>query len=268
MTDFLLHLQANNYSPKTIQSYRRDLMAVFSYAKTINKKNIERYKQHLTAKNISPITINRHLSSVRSYLSYLIETDQPAPMPPGAVKLVRVPTKQHTPPNRHDIILLIEAPSILEPNPRISRRNRAALEVLFATGMRISELTNIERGDFVATDTLLVRGKGNKQRFAYLTPRAKEYLSIYLLEVDTDRLFPVTSNYLQQKIKEYREALQLSRVTAHTLRHGFATLLAENGANPAAIQHLLGHSSLHTTTRYVNPSDQFAAQSHTKYFTY
>ena len=76
----------------------------------------------------------------------------------------------------------------------------------------------------------------------------------------------VSTNYLQAKIKEYREKLRINVPTsAHSLRHGFATYLAESGANPAAIQVLLGHESLDTTTRYVHASDKFAEETHRKF---
>jgi len=76
----------------------------------------------------------------------------------------------------------------------------------------------------------------------------------------------LSANYLQYKIKRYRELLSINiPISAHSLRHGFATYLAENGANPAAIQILLGHESLDTTTRYVHASDRYAEKIHTQF---
>jgi site-specific recombinase XerD len=76
----------------------------------------------------------------------------------------------------------------------------------------------------------------------------------------------ISPNYLQERIKRYRERLRINVPTsAHSLRHGFATYLAEKGANPAAIQILLGHESLATTTRYVHASDRYAEETHRKY---
>jgi len=76
----------------------------------------------------------------------------------------------------------------------------------------------------------------------------------------------ISSNYIESKLKEYREKLKINvPVSPHSLRHGFATYLAESGASPAAIQILLGHESLETTTRYVHPSDRFAEETHRKY---
>ena len=155
------------------------------------------------------------------------------------------------------------------------------LEVLLATGMRISELISLNKSQLDGTGRLFIRGKGKKERFAYLTDRATHWLELYLAkrEDSAPAMFVplrgrnagksvrrISTNYLQEKIKEYREKLRINVPTsAHSLRHGFATYLAENGANPAAIQVLLGHESLDTTTRYVHASDKFAEETHHKY---
>ena len=155
------------------------------------------------------------------------------------------------------------------------------LETLFATGMRISELCNLNRDQIDDTGRIFITGKGRKQRFVYLTPRAREHLERYLntRQDGCPALFipyagrnvakpkkRIAANYLQEKIKRYREKLRINVPTsAHSLRHGFATYLAEEGANPAAIQILLGHESLDTTTRYVHASDKYAEDTHRKY---
>ena len=155
------------------------------------------------------------------------------------------------------------------------------LEVLLSTGMRISELISLNKNQLDETGRLFIRGKGRKERFVYLTDRAKFWLNQYLSKrSDTapamfipyrgnnagKSIKRISTNYLQMKIKEYREKLRINVPTsAHSLRHGFATYLAESGANPAAIQVLLGHESLDTTTRYVHASDKFAEETHKKF---
>jgi len=155
------------------------------------------------------------------------------------------------------------------------------LEVLFSTGMRISELCNLKRVDIDGSGKIFIMGKGKKERFVYLTPRAVDLLDSYL-KIRTDSLenlfIPlrgpnskkndkkISTNYLQAKIKEYRQKLRINVPTsAHSLRHGFATYLAEQGASATAIQFLLGHESLNTTTRYLHASDKFAEETHRKY---
>lgn len=301
--DFLLSIKANNYSQETIYNYERDLkvfegflsedIKIDSFNK-ISKKTIELYKAYLTSQDrktaggkksgsnkLSSGSINRHLSSLRGYFKYLIDMDYQTPITPQAVKLLRTEKKHPQVAELEDLIRLIESPSALERNDKVSLRNRAILEVLFSTGMRISELVNLNRNQIDKTGRIFILGKGKKERFVYLTPRAKNHLERYLLTRDdhTQALFipysganvsspkrRISTNYIQSKIKRYREKLKINVPTsAHSLRHGFATYLAEQGANPAAIQILLGHESLDTTTRYVHASDRFAEKTHREF---
>jgi site-specific recombinase XerD len=166
----------------------------------------------------------------------------------------------------------------LEKDTRVALRNRTMLEVLFSTGMRISELVGLKRVQIDDTGRVFIRGKGKKERFVYLTPRAYGYVMKYLRTRgdDIEALFipyrgrnaadihkSISTNYVQSRIKFYRKILRINiPITPHSLRHGFATYLAESGANPAAIQILLGHESLDTTTRYVHASDRYAEKTH------
>jgi integrase/recombinase XerC len=300
--DFLLYLKTNNYSEETIYNYERDLR-VFNdfllsesptpaFAK-ISKKTIENYKAYLVSRDrraasgqksdqkLTSGSINRNLSSLRSFLRYLIDMDRKVPIAPEAVKLIKTERRHPHVAELNDLIRLIEAPSALEKNKKVAFRNRAMLEVLFSTGMRISELVNLNRSQIDQTGRIFVMGKGKKERFVYLTPRAQTHLEAYLATRDDSQpaLFipyrglnasssrrRISTNYLQAKIKQYRQKLKINVPTsAHSLRHGFATYLAEAGASPAAIQILLGHESLDTTTRYVHASDRFAQEVHQKY---
>ena len=301
LQDFLLDLQANNYSQETVYNYERDLK-VFEQFLTeskidfgkIDKKTITYYKAYLTSrdrktavlaqqgqKQLVSRSVNRMLSALRSFLKYLIEVDYPCPVPPEAVKLIKTERKHGQVAELNALVSLIEAPSHLESNPKAGLRNRAMLETLFATGMRISELCNLNRDQIDDTGRIFITGKGKKQRFVYLTPRAREHLDRYLItrKDSSPALFipyagrnvanskkRLSANYLQERIKRYREKLKINVPTsAHSLRHGFATYLAEEGASPAAIQILLGHESLDTTTRYVHASDKYAEETHKKY---
>jgi site-specific recombinase XerD len=300
LDDFLLSLQTNNYSPETVYNYERDLEVLADFIQKLgvsfqklDKKTIERYKAYLTSRDrlttgrqptavrLKSYSINRMLSSLRAYLRYLVELDYATPLAPEAVKLVKTERKHPQVAELNELVKLIESPSSLEKNKLVGLRNRAALEMLFATGMRISELTGLNRNQIDATGRIFITGKGKKQRFVYLTPRAIKQLELYL-KSRNDKMpalfIPyrgenagktnkrISTNYLQMKIKQYREQLGINVPTsAHSLRHGFATYLAEQGANPAAIQVLLGHESLNTTTRYVHASDRYAETTHRKF---
>lgn len=300
--EFLLHLQSDNYSLETLYNYERDLLTFNIFLQTeihrlfaeFKKSDIEEYKAYLLSRDrITPLlgqnsqvklqsgSVNRTLSSLRSYLKFLTLQDYPVPVSPEHIILVRKEKKLAKVADLPDLIQLIQSPSSLEKDPVVAARNRAMLEVLFATGVRISELLSLNKQDIHHDNRLFIFGKGKKERFVYLTNRARYYIDQYLaLRQDHDQaLFVplrgkrkntanvrISPNYLQERIKKYREHLQLSLPTsAHSLRHGFATYMAQEGASPVAIQRLLGHESLNTTTRYVNPSDQFAADSHKRY---
>jgi integrase/recombinase XerD len=252
--------------------------------------DISETKKALYRGQLSSRSVNRMLSSLRSYLNFLVDIDQQVPIPPSAIKLIKTEKKEKQVADLNELIKLIESPMTMEKEEIVQHRNRAILELIFATGMRISEVVNLNRDQLkfqngkIVDDRIYILGKGKKQRFVYLTPRAIEFMQEYLA-MRTDE-FPamfiptkgtrkstgnpyvvrLSQNYIQSKIVEYRRALGIIVPTsAHSLRHGFATYLAEEGASPAAIQKLLGHESLQTTTRYVHASDRFAESAHRKF---
>ncbi len=300
LDDFYLFLETNNYSPATVYHYKMDLFIFDNFLKSRNlkvkgldKRAIFEFKAYLASndretattyqpsKRLSSASINRCLSAVRAYIRFLIEQDYQVPVMPDQFKMVKRERSHPNVAELNDLIALIESPSKLEADPIISSRNRAILELLFATGMRISELTKLNKRDLNTDGKIFITGKGRKQRFVYLTQRAQKYVDAYLvlrndnqqaLFIPTktrgkDRLNSrLTPRYIQERLKTYREKLRINLpTTPHSFRHGFATYLAEEGASPAAIQILLGHESLNTTTRYVNASDRFAQESHRKY---
>lgn len=301
LDDFLLHLSTNNFSPETVYNYERDL-GIFSFFlardlcisfDVVNKIAIDRYKAYLTSYDrrtaqgvpiehrLAATSINRMLSSVRRYLKYLIDIDYKVPLAPEAIKLLKTPRRHPRVAEFELLVKLIECPLKFEKDKHIGARNQAMLETLFATGMRISELISLNKDQIDKTGRVFIRGKGKKERFAYLTERALKSIQGYLAIRDDEKyaLFVphrgrnartssarISPNYLQMKIKQYRERLGINVPTsAHSLRHGFATYLAEKGANPAAIQILLGHESLQTTTRYVHASDKYAEKTHRQF---
>jgi site-specific recombinase XerD len=297
--DFLLHIQANNYSHETLYNYERDLdtfahfldaeLGKLPFSK-MTKKTIEQYKAYLNSpdrktssgaeseKKLTSGSINRHLTSLRRYLNFLLDMDEEVPVAPTAIKLLRMSKQHGQVAELNELIKLIECPTTIEKDDFVKMRNRAMLETLFASGMRISELISLKINQLDHSGKIFVEGKGRKRRFIYLTARAEGHIRAYLKIRDDDNPYVfvaerglnannkkkhISPNYLQMKIKWYREYLGISiKTSAHSLRHGFATYLAESGANPAAIQVLLGHESLETTTRYVHASDRYAETTH------
>jgi site-specific recombinase XerD len=299
--DFLLNLQTKNLSEETVYNYERDLKTFEDFLNEINtpfdkvdKKIILHYKAYLTSrdrktpklapgkKRLASYSINRMLSALRSYLKFLTNIDYPVPVPPNAIELMKTEKKLSKVGEFEEILKLLDAPLKFEKNKNVAIRNKAILETLFSTGARISELVNIKLTDIDNNGRIFIKGKGKKERFVYLTPRAQKYLKEYLKireNSDSPYLFipfkgknvnlkskKISTNYLEDRIKKYRELLGLNiPITPHGFRRAFATYLAEKGASVAAIQILLGHESLDTTTRYVRASQRFAEEIFKKY---
>lgn len=300
LDEFLLNLETNSYSKKTVYNYERDLKTLEHFLgelalqfEQIDKRLINQYKAYLLSQDrktplgqnektiLASRSINRVLSSLRSYLAYLNDIDYPISVSPQMVKLVKTEKKKMRVAELRDFIRLLEAPMTLEKDPGVQLRNRAILETFFSTGMRISELISLNRDQIDGTGRILIRGKGRKERFAYLTERAKKHIETYL-KMRTDH-FPalfipyrgrnvanartrISTNYVQNKIKHYREILRINiPTTPHSFRRAYATYMAEAGASPTALQILLGHESLDTTTRYVDASQRYAEETHRKF---
>jgi len=328
--DFLLSLQIHNYSQSTISNYERDLLSLSQFLENrglsftdLSKQTIDQYKAELIATQRTTLkqnkqsnalnakSINRMLTTIRSYLTFLIDEDHEVPLIPQQIILLKKEKKVTHVPDLRELIEFIESPQQLESNAFIGLRNRTIMEIMLASGMRISEVLSLQHHNVEESGKMYVTGKGNKQRFVYLTPRARRLLSQYREQrrevilsslphpFNTEEYYQkftylfvtkktfdglpqyikhhhrlpeyvfeshISENYVQAKFKEYRLQLGFSSpISPHTLRHGFATYLAESGASPAAIQILLGHESLETTTTYVNASEKFAEEIHTDY---
>src|SRR3989338_8692322 len=237
--DFLLSIRVNNYSIETLSNYERDLLVFEQFLKDdacvsfdkVSKRSIDLFKAYLTSQDrktadgmrgsekLSAGSINRTLSSLRSYFKYLVDMDYKVPVSPSAIKLLKMPRTHARVAELESLIQLIESPIKFEKDKRIALRNRMMLETLFATGMRISELLSLNRDQINDTGKIFIRGKGKKERFVYLTDRVKVLLKEYLLtreDDDNPALFihysgknsgkvkvRISPNYLQMKIKRY-----------------------------------------------------------------
>ena len=161
-----------------------------------------------------------------------------------------------------------------------SIRNRAIFELIYASGMRVSECISIKNNQInFETNELLITGKGNKERYTYFGQKANFYLTLYLHNArpvlktnNNNHLFlnhrgnPLTSRSIQRICKSITKKLNLGNtITPHTLRHSFATDLYEGGADLRTIQILLGHENLSTTQRYTHLSTKQLQETHQKY---
>lgn len=287
ITHYKGFLRSPDYLQRIIQWWQTNKNSVDSYEKKFFGNIYESFSvNHSDRESNQPLasrSINRMLSSLRTYLKYLVDFEliEKMPITSDSIKLIKVEKKKSQVADLSDLIRLIEFPSYYEKNPLIASRNRAMLELLFSSGLRISELVKLNKEDLNDEGKIYIQGKGKKQRFIYITPRAMFFINEYLKlrNDDSPALFAptrggrngkvgkrISTNYLQERIARYRRLLGIVVPTsAHSFRHGFATYLAEEGASPAAIQILLGHESLHTTDKYVHASDKFAEDTHRRY---
>ncbi len=272
LESFIRHLSdERNYSEHTVKAYRGDLENFRDFLLKEEKKiedadiaTINAYVLTLYGKN-SPSSVERKVSAIRSFFSYLVRkglaTQNPA-------KLVRTPKKEkHLPVflSVDEVFNLVDVKDS-EKNP-LRVRDRAILELLYSSGLRVSELAGATLADLSMGEAIIrVRGKGNKERIVPVGSKALSALGEYLdrrgeLKPASDRIFlnsrggGITTRSLARIIKKYGLVSGISKnVSPHVLRHSFATHLLAGGADLRAIQEMLGHASLSTTQRYTHLS--------------
>ena len=224
--------------------------------------HIEAFKSYLKDDGRAISSVSRSLSSVRSFYNYLLREGLVASNPAKAVKNDKSGAKQIDVLTADEIDLLIRQPS---GNDEKSVRDRAILELLYATGLNVTELVELNLKDF--NERLSFIKCGNRERFIPLYPKAKKLLSSYLLnsrrflvnDPDETALFVningerMTRQGLWKIIKHYASEAGIQKdISPRMLRHSFATHLLENGADVLQLKELLGHADISTTNSYVN----------------
>lgn len=267
-------------SPHTVRSYRTDLGGLVRHLASelgvperdlrpqqIDLLALRGFLAHLHREGIARSSMARKLAAIRTFLRYLVREGVLSSNPARALQTPRVPKRIPERLSEEDVLRFLAQPDAENP---LGRRDRAIAELLYATGLRVSELTGLDRKD-VDRDSRLVRvlGKGRKERIVPFGDMAEETLGAYLEDrgglarkgPGTDALFlnarggRLTSRSVHRIVRRYLRAAALrSRLSPHSLRHAFATHLLERGADLRSIQELLGHSSLSTTQKYTNLS--------------
>jgi site-specific recombinase XerD len=292
-TDFLEYLEIEqNRSQKTIANYDHYLTRLIDFAGEIKVSDIDtelirkwRLWLNRLGTNVSDelqkSTQNYHLIALRSFLKFCSKRDIKA-MAPDKVELAKTVRKEVTFLNNDEIKLLMEQPdtSILG-----GLRDRAILELLFSSGLRVSELVNLDkdhinlkRGEFT------VRGKGQKDRPVFISHEASEHIEAYL-EKRQDTTKPLfvrysgsakvnlsgnfhrlTARSVQRMVSKYALLAGITKhVSPHTLRHSFATDLLMNGADIRSVQAMLGHSNISTTQIYTHVTDPHLKKVHEQF---
>lgn len=317
LIEFLEYLEIErNRSPKTIKNYDfylRRFLIWFGKDKTPEKITADDIRQYrlwlnrLVDAHEEPLkknTQNYHLISLRSFLKYLAKRDIKT-MAPEKIELMKMPDRTVSFLDSSDLARLLEAPlkfseSLQTENEKeqkkgllIKCRDKAILEMLFATGLRVSELNKLKKEQInLKRDEFTVLGKGSKSRVVFLSEQAKYWLKKYLeirqdmssymfvshdkrttnnktinqknKKTDTDQ--PLTPRSIERLVQKYAKVAGITKpVTPHTLRHSYATDLLQNGADIRSVQTMLGHSSITTTQIYTHITDKELMNTYKKF---
>jgi integrase/recombinase XerD len=260
-------------SPRSVEAYRRDLEGLGRWlagrgveVSKASRADLAQYLQGRRAEGLSARSVARLISAIRGFFRFCAAEGVVAPDPSlhlGNPKLwATLPRSLSSP----DVDALLGAPDTGTP---LGLRDRAMLETLYASGLRVSELVRLERGRVdLETGTLLVLGKGGKERLVPIGREARRWVARYLREVRpaqdrnrsvhlflTERGSPMTRQRFWQLVELYaRRAGIRRRISPHVLRHSFATHLLERGADLRALQMMLGHADIATTQIYTHVS--------------
>ena len=266
-----------NRSPKTRENYEHYLKEFLSFSKAkspndITDEAIRNFRLALARRDLKKITQNYYVIALRNFLKYLAKRDIKA-VAPEKIELPKTPSRQIEIIEYAELERLLNAPN---GNTLRSLRDKAILEMLFSTGLRISELCALKRYFDIDRGELTIRGKGDKLRIVFLSDRAKKALKNYLAKRGdaeemlfisltknskiTGRIIPRT---IQRLVNYYARKAGISeRVTPHQLRHQFATDLLMNGADLRSVQSLLGHSNISTTQIYTHITNKELHEVH------
>ena len=282
--DFLDYLEVEKgRSVKTVQNYDFYLKRFFAFAKVSNPADIDLesvrqfrlWLNRQTDRQGEPLkksTQNYHLIALRSFLKYLAKRDIKT-LASEKIELAKMAMRQVDFLEGNDLERLLEAPLKNQAEKIIQRRDKAILELLFSTGLRVSELANLKKDNInLAKEEFTVRGKGAKLRVVFLANQARYWLKQYLqnrqdlspyLIVRHDRAKGkqdpknLTPRSIQRLIQYYTKAAGITKkVTPHTLRHSFATDLLINGADIRSVQAMVGHACVTTTQIYTHITNQ------------
>jgi tyrosine recombinase XerC len=281
--EYLAHLRVErNLSPNTIRAYSEDLESLLGWAERegvhvleADHRRLRRYLAELDRAQYARRTIARRLAAVRSFYRFLVMRGYISGSPAAVLSAPKLPRELPSVAPAQLIAALLDAPDAVT---ALGVRDRAILELLYATGVRVSELTGLDIGDVdLAGAAVRVMGKGSRERIvpmhAGAVRRLREYLSTGRPKLACDesgsafflnRLGTrLTAGGVRRMLEKHLASVgAASQITPHDLRHSFATHLLEGGADLRTVQELLGHVALSTTQIYTHVSTKHLRDVH------
>lgn len=273
MVQFIAYLeQEKNASNSTIMSYRRDLKKLFCFleqkgvgsVEEITSTNLNSYVLQMEKDGFSTSSVSRSIASMRSFFHYLFKTKKTQEDPSEVLKAPHIEKKTPEILTLEEAVQLLEQPDIATPK---GIRDKAMLELLYATGMRVSELISLKLADVNLSMNYLICRSADKERVIPFGKEASRALKHYLEESRTllmkgqegEWLFtncsgkPMSRQGFWKLIKFYAQKAGIMKdITPHTLRHSFGAHLVQNGADLRAVQEMMGHSDISTTQIYMD----------------
>lgn len=273
--NFLEFIKINKkLSKNTLESYQRDIIQYMEYVENnkinylkVNNEDILNYLKYLQQLNKKASTISRHLASIRLFYQYLLENKKIKEDPTKGIQSPKIEKKAPSILSSQEVSLLLEQPNGEDLK---SVRDKAMLEIAYATGMRVTEIISLNVEDIDLDSSSVTCKNANKQRIIPLGKMSlnalKEYISTARLSLIKDEnekaLFVningrrLTRQGFWKIIKYYKEQAHITKeITPHVLRHSFATHLLQNGADLKSIQMMLGHSDISSTQVYIQFQD-------------
>ena len=278
---FIFYLKyEKNVSPKTIENYTLRLNRLIEYVGDVNVLKLNRmqlleYRMALHENNLSVKTINYHIVAIRAFLKFLLKNDIDC-ISPNKLELAKIPPREVNYLDDEEVEKILLAPAQFTKNRFKLIRDEAIIQFLYSTGLRVSELINLQRKDIhIDSKQFSVVGKGSKIRAIFTTKNAREKLNEYL-KTRTDNspyLFislsanglgdHLSRNAIENLVRKYAKLVGINKkVSPHTLRHSFATSLIKKWADIRAVQTLLGHASITTTQIYTHVDDRHLQKVH------
>lgn len=256
-------------SQNTVQSYRRDLVKMQKFFETngvtevseVNSTLVRSYVLYMEDEKMSSATVSRSIASIRSFFIYLLERGLVTGNPTEGIKPPKVEKKVPETLTIEEVTVLLEQPSGNSPK---EVRDKAMLELLYATGLRVSELVSLKASDINLSLSYIECHDRNKSRVIPIENAAKSALSRYLVEVrpsmchNSEYLFTnikgeeMSRQGFWKLIKAYAKKAGINKdITPHMIRHSFASHMVNNGADLISLQEMLGHSDISTTQIYL-----------------